>query len=117
MDHPEGESMRVGFDEGIQLEFHGAKVTSDGGFLAHRDLDDAIEFTKLIKIGAKVDRHSRYSTFRMTEVTVDKRLFSEILSRIERLRSYSFLTTLLFELILWIRVSQMGYFTVYQAYT
>jgi hypothetical protein len=40
--HPEGESMKVGFDGGIKLEFHGAKVTSDGGLLAYRDLDDAL---------------------------------------------------------------------------
>ena len=38
IDHPEGESMKVGFDGGIKLEFHGAKVTSDGGLLAYRDL-------------------------------------------------------------------------------
>ncbi|MFC1694198.1 hypothetical protein ACFL1R_11900 [Candidatus Latescibacterota bacterium] len=31
--------MKVGFDGGIQLKFHGAKVTSDGGFLAYRDID------------------------------------------------------------------------------
>ena len=42
-DHPEGESMKVGFDGGIKLEFHGAKVTSDGGLLAYRDFDDALE--------------------------------------------------------------------------
>ncbi len=40
--HLEGESMKVGFDVGIKLEFHGAKVTSDGGLLAYRDLDDAL---------------------------------------------------------------------------
>jgi len=44
---------------------------------------------KLIKIGAKVTRHSRYVTFQMAEVAIDKRLFAEILSRIERLRFYS----------------------------
>ena len=43
INHPEGESMKVGFDAGIKLEFHGAKVTSDGGLLAYRDLDDALE--------------------------------------------------------------------------
>ena len=37
MKHGEGKSMKVGFDRSINLEFHGAKVTSDGGFLAYRD--------------------------------------------------------------------------------
>jgi len=44
---------------------------------------------KLIKIGAKVVRHSRYVTFQMAEIAIDKRLFAEILDRIERLRCYS----------------------------
>ncbi len=34
--------MKVGFDGEIKLEFHGAKVTSDNGLLAYRDLDDAL---------------------------------------------------------------------------
>ncbi|MBA7688723.1 IS1380 family transposase ISApr8 [subsurface metagenome] len=34
--------MKVSFDGGIKLEFHGSKVTSDGGLLAYRDLDDAL---------------------------------------------------------------------------
>ena len=45
--------------------------------------------TKLIKIGAKVVKHSRYVTFQMAEVTINKKLFDEILFRIERLRCYS----------------------------
>jgi hypothetical protein len=42
---------------------------------------------KLIKIGAKVVRHSRYVVFQMAEVVVAKALFSEILDRIGRLRA------------------------------
>ncbi len=42
--------------------------------------------TKLIKIGAKVVRHSRYVTFQMAEVAVRRKIFAEILLRIERLR-------------------------------
>ena len=41
---------------------------------------------KLIKIGAKVVGHSGYITFQMAEVTIDQKLFGEILSRIKRLR-------------------------------
>ena len=42
--------------------------------------------TKLIKIGAKVVRHSRYVTFQMAGVAVSRKLFAEILFRIDRLR-------------------------------
>ena len=38
---PEGESMKVGFDGSIKLEFHGTKVTSNDGLPAYRDLDKA----------------------------------------------------------------------------
>jgi len=40
---------------------------------------------KLIKIGAKVVRHSRYVIFQMAEVVVPKALFFEILYRIRQL--------------------------------
>ena len=34
--------MKVGFDGGIKLEFHGVKLSSNGGLLAYRDLDHAL---------------------------------------------------------------------------
>jgi len=40
---------------------------------------------KLIKIGAKVVRHSRYLIFQMAEVAVPRALFCEILCRIRQL--------------------------------
>ena len=42
---------------------------------------------KLIKIGAKVVRHSRKIVFQMAEVAVPRALFQTILERIGRLRS------------------------------
>ena len=41
---------------------------------------------KLIKIGAKVVRHSRYVTFQLAEVAVPRELFQKILGLIDDLR-------------------------------
>ena len=42
--------MKVGFDGGIKLEFHGAKVTSNGGLLAYQDLDYALELFDTVSV-------------------------------------------------------------------
>ena len=41
---------------------------------------------KLVKIGARIVRHSRYVVFQLAEVAVPRALFGAILRRIDRLR-------------------------------
>ena len=50
----------------------------------HRSLRSLL--VKFIKTGAKIVRHSRYVTFQMAEIAIDKRLFAKVLTRIEQLR-------------------------------
>jgi len=45
---------------------------------------------KLVKIGAKVVKHSRQVIFQMAEVAVPRKLFSAILERIQQLRGAPF---------------------------
>ena len=41
------EALRVQFDPSVKLEFHGAKVSSDGGLLLYRELDETLGLTGL----------------------------------------------------------------------
>lgn len=46
MDHPEGASetvdIRLSFDRRVRLEFHGSEISSDGGLLLFRELDEVL---------------------------------------------------------------------------
>ena len=41
------EALALAFDSSVRLEFHGAKLTSDGGLLLYRELDEVLGLTTL----------------------------------------------------------------------
>ena len=76
----------------VRLQLH-ALAYNLGNFLRTLALPDGVGHwslttlrEKLIKIGAKVVRHSRYITFQMAEVAVPRGLFRKILRLIDGLR-------------------------------
>ncbi|HET6519024.1 MAG TPA: IS1380 family transposase, partial [Geminicoccaceae bacterium] len=57
--------LRVAFDRRLKLEFHGAKITSDGGLLAYRELDDALGLTTLAASLLSENRRGRNTRHQM----------------------------------------------------
>ena len=72
------DALRVDFDGQIRLEFHGAKVTSDAGLLAYRELDEALGLTAEIEeLGLndpRTGRNTRYALVGMLRQWVYRRL-------------------------------------------
>ncbi len=42
MKHTKGERLNIRFNGKIKLEFHGARLSSEGGLLVYRELDEAL---------------------------------------------------------------------------
>src|ERR671910_2543362 len=61
----EAPPLRVAFDRRLKLEFHGAKITSDGGLLAYRELDDALDLTTMGVLALAEGRRGKNTRHRL----------------------------------------------------
>ena len=62
MDHREGADktgdVRLGFDRRVRLEFHGSKISSNGGLLLFRELDEVLGLHDIA--GRIAERHANW---------------------------------------------------------
>lgn len=69
MDHPEGavsqQVDRVDFDRRVRLEFRGTQLSSDGGLLVMRELDDALGLSDLAATALRDTRRGRNTVHRL----------------------------------------------------
>jgi len=69
MDHPEGAGktgdVRLGFDRRVRLEFRGTQLSSDGGLLVMRELDDVLGLSDLASDALNDNRRGKNTVHRL----------------------------------------------------
>ena len=69
MDHPEGAGLqradRVDFDPRVRLEFKGTQLSSDGGLLVMRELDDTLGLSDLASAALRDTRRGKNAVHRL----------------------------------------------------
>ena len=69
MDHPEGAGetgvRRLGFDRRVRLEFLGTQLSSDGGLLVMRELDDVLGLSDLASGALNDNRRGKNTVHRL----------------------------------------------------
>ena len=69
MDHPEDASSergdRVDFDRRVRVQFRGAQISSDGGLLVMRELDDALGLSNLATAALRDTRTGKNTLHRL----------------------------------------------------
>jgi hypothetical protein len=92
---------QLSFNASLKLDFQGSQVTSDGGLILVRELDERLGFSELIEqhltdsrgkntqlpLGGRLVKHARYYWLLLAESPLTRRLFGAMLRRIAALPS------------------------------
>ena len=68
MKYAKDERLNIHFNSKIRLEFHGARLTSDGGLLAYRELDEALGLFDSVPTAISDSRNGRNIQHDMTNL-------------------------------------------------
>ena len=79
------EPLRVAFDRRLKLEFRGARITSDGGLLAYRELDDALGLTAMAASALAEGRRGKNTRHRLLGLLRQHHLALPRISQMPRL--------------------------------
>ncbi len=77
MGEAESGPLRLQFDRAIKLAFHGSAISSDGGLLLHRELDDALGLTDMaagLFVDPRTGRNGRHRLVGLLRQSVFSRL-------------------------------------------
>ncbi len=84
------QALRIQFDGRLRLRFHGAKITSDAGLLAFRELDEAFRLTEnasAVLCDARHSKNTQHTLLAMLRQAICERLAGyEDVNDAERLR-------------------------------
>jgi len=65
--------LKVGFDRRLKLQFHGAKLSSEGGLIVFRELDDALGLTEMASWELRDNRTGKNSRHNLLAMMTDRR--------------------------------------------